>query len=766
MTKPVSLTTNNDSIQESAGDILDILLKKGWLIKAQAEEIRSEARISQKSISQLLEETNLVSKDKLLQAYSDFFNLPIVRLNNLYIPPAIVAKIPEKLAKKYHILAFDQKNGRLKVAISKPERLQTAKPGILADVQKKQKVDIDLYIAPEEDFNTAIKGYQAFKKIDSSTSEKEIQPPPLPNILDILVSQKLINQKEAFQIIETANKENISIDQVIREEGQILPDDLTKAQAQQYHIPYISLKEIDIKPENIEKFPQKISQEYQIVVFDTISDKVYKVATCQPENPVISEIIGFLKEKNQIEAHLYVTTPADIALALTKYQEPKSENAVASLPTAEVEKSKTEVKEVGELDIGTLIKNDIQNDEELQEIIKTENVPTIVAALINYALVKKASDIHIEPWKAALHVRFRIDGVLRDIIQIDRSLHLAIIARIKISARLRIDEQRIPQDGRFGANFRHKTVDIRVSTLPTSQGEKIVLRILDKSQGIISLEELGLTGRGFDYVVKNVKKPYGMVLATGPTGSGKTTTLYAILQSINTSQTNIVTLEDPIEYEIDGVNHCQARADIGFSFAEGLKSILRQDPNVIMIGEIRDKETAAMAIHASLTGHLVLSSLHTNDASGAIPRLIDMGIEPFLIASSLSVIIAQRLVRKICSKCKEKIKLPPEVLTKIEKEIDRIPKSAGTKITKPLTFWRGRGCSECEDGYSGRIGIYEVLPVTTAIQQLTIKQVTSADIKSKAIELGMITMKQDGLIKALKGITTVDEMFRVTLVEK
>ena len=780
MPKAITSDSKNKTSSEKAAkprDVLDILLSKGQLIKPQTDHIRQESQATRKSIDQILEDTHLVSEDKLLSAYADFLNLPIIKLSGLYIPPQVISRIPEHLARKYHILVFDQKDSRLKVAVAKPGRLQAEKPGVLADVQRKQKVDLDLYLCPEKDFREALKYYHLKPKKEPKPSKlpkvqeaKKAEEPskvsesPMPTILDILVSQKLLDQKEAFKALEASKKSNKSIEQTIREKGLVSPDELTKAQAQQYRLPYISLKEAEIKTEDVKKFPQNIAQEYRIVVFDVISDKVFKVATSQPENPVISEILDFLKEKHDVESYLYVTTPQDIGLILEKYKEVEAPKK-AEIPIP-VKPKELQPEEAGELDIGTLIKKDIESVEELSKIIKTEDVPKIMAAIINFALVKRASDIHVEPWKDNLHIRYRIDGVLKDIVRIDKKLHPAIVARVKISARLRIDEQRIPQDGRFDVNFRKKTVDIRVSTLPTSHGEKVVLRLLDKSKGIISLEDLGLIGKSLKVVIDNIKKPYGMVLASGPTGSGKTTTLYAILQFINTSQTNVITLEDPIEYELEGINHCQVRSDIGFSFAEGLRNILRQDPNVIMIGEIRDKDTAGMAVHAALTGHLVLSSLHTNDAAGAIPRLIDMKVEPFLIASSVSVVIAQRLVRRICEKCKGKVTLPPEILEKVENELKKIPGSSNAEIKRPLSFWRGKGCSECDDGYSDRIGIFEVLPISTEIQQLTIQQASSGKIREKAISKGMITMKQDGILKALRGITTIDEIFRVTLIEK
>jgi len=350
-------------------------------------------------------------------------------------------------------------------------------------------------------------------------------------------------------------------------------------------------------------------------------------------------------------------------------------------------------------------------------------------------------------------------------LEIPKSVHAAIISRIKILSKLRIDERRVPQDGRFEVAFEDREVDLRVSTLPTSFGEKIVMRLLDKSKQGFKLESLGLKGSGYQRLIKNIERPFGMVIATGPTGSGKSTTLYAALSRINRSEINIVTLEDPVEYDLAGVAQSQARPDIGFSFANGLRSVLRQDPDVIMVGEIRDKETAEMAIHAALTGHLLFSTLHTNDSAGAIPRLIDMGIEPFLISSAANAFMAQRLVRKICPKCKEKdANFTKKTKDRLKKILQNLPPEEKKALPpeKDWQLYRGKGCSSCYQGYRGRIGIFEVMAVSEEIKHLISKDVSSSMIRKKAIEQGMITMQQDGVIKALRGLTTLDEVFRVT----
>lgn len=432
----------------------------------------------------------------------------------------------------------------------------------------------------------------------------------------------------------------------------------------------------------------------------------------------------------------------------------------------EVAAKKNTVVSEEDQEIGSLLDKSVETVEELKEHIKKGFVPRIVAAVVNYAIHEKASDIHIEAFDDEVRVRYRIDGQLMDIVKLPTDIHAAIVSRIKILSKLRLDETRVPQDGRFDVNFENAQVDLRVSVMPTVHGEKVVMRILEKSKGIASLESLGIAGLSYENLVKSINKPYGICLATGPTGSGKSTSLYAILNRIATDNVNVVTLEDPVEYEMKGINQAQIRPKIGFTFAEGLRSVLRQDPNIIMVGEIRDGETANMATQAALTGHLVLSTLHTNDASGAIPRLDNMGIEPFLITSSLNVAIGQRLVRKICDYCKKEVNLPAGIRAQVEKDLDEIEKLNpldAHRVKRPVKFFQGEGCSHCNGtGYSGRIGIYEVLMMTDEIEELTIARASAAQIQSEAQKQGMLTMYQDGLLKVIAGITTIDEVLRET----
>jgi type IV pilus assembly protein PilB len=361
-----------------------------------------------------------------------------------------------------------------------------------------------------------------------------------------------------------------------------------------------------------------------------------------------------------------------------------------------------------------------------------------------------------------------VDGILHSSIILPLKIHPAVGARVKIIANLKIDETRLPQDGRFSVKFENKDIDFRVSTFPTMLGEKVVLRILDPDQGVKTFEELGLEGRNFDIVEEAIKKPYGLILLTGPTGSGKTTTLYAILHAVNRESVNIITLEDPVEYYIEGVNQSQVRPEIGYDFANGLRHILRQDPNIIMVGEIRDKETANLATNAALTGHIVLSTLHTNDSLGVIPRLIDLGVEPFLIPPTLSIALAQRLVRRLCPFCKEKVQPSEEIKEKIFERYNSLPemikKGLPFKLEskKDVFIFEPKGCKKCgNEGYSGRIGVFEVLKITKTISEIITSDPSEAKIFEEAKKQGMITMEQDGVLKVLEGITSMEEVLRV-----
>jgi type IV pilus assembly protein PilB len=380
-----------------------------------------------------------------------------------------------------------------------------------------------------------------------------------------------------------------------------------------------------------------------------------------------------------------------------------------------------------------------------------------VATVLDFAIKARASDVHIEPQEEKTRVRYRIDGILHEKLVLPKSLHEAIVSRVKILSEMKIDEKRIPQDGRFTFKIEKRMVDLRVSCLPTVHGEKIVMRLLKKGGGVIDLPELGLRGRALKNLEDSILRPHGIIIVCGPTGSGKTTTLYSVLSRINSSRVNILTLEDPVEYEIAGVNQVQVNRAAGLTFASGLRSFLRQDPNIIMVGEIRDEETTELAIQAALTGHLVFSTLHTRNAAGSLPRLLDLKAEPFLLASSMTCIVAQRVGRRICSECKESYKPEAEVVEDIKKVLGNLFKSE-----EPVKLYRGKGCPTCNNtGYMDRVGIFEVLPISEKVGRLILERAASTEIEKQAVEEGMIAMKQDGYLKVLEGVSTLEEILRV-----
>lgn len=491
--------------------------------------------------------------------------------------------------------------------------------------------------------------------------------------------------------------------------------------------------------------PEATARRYQAVPF-SLEDKTLFIATTDPEN---EEALTALRKSSGKLIHAFLTTAEDVSYVLDQYSALQNE-----------------LKEL----VDTENADDVENVEEKEEkavsedeITETSPAAKIVSSLLKRSVREKASDIHIEPSEEEIQVRFRVDGVLRKILSLPKEIQSALTSRIKILANLKIDENRLPQDGRIQILLDGNKVDFRLSTIPTVNGEKIVARVLDHTKGVLNLEDLGVRGTAFKVLEENITKAHGMTLVTGPTGSGKSTTLYAIIARIKNEATNIITMEDPVEYRMPGINQSQVNSRIGFTFATGLRSILRQDPDVIMVGEIRDRETADIAINAALTGHIVLSSLHTNDAAGSLPRLLDMNIEPFLITSSTNAIVAQRLCRKICDKCREEIALQASDIDLIKQEIEAMPDLEKSEAAKKQKFYKGKGCTNCgNSGYKGRIGIFEVLGVTEPIKQLTIKRATSSDILIQAKKEGLISMRQDGILKALDGLTTIEEIWRVT----
>lgn len=572
------------------------------------------------------------------------------------------------------------------------------------------------------------------------------------NFAQFIVDEGHITKKDLADINLRQSKDKMSLESAILSLELMDEETLTRAKADFFRLPYVDLRNQKIGKDVLKLMTKEILQNYKFIPFKK-DGEVLKIALTNPADLQTLEALEFLAQRNNYEVELYLTSESSYKAALSKSQTISSEVGEA-LSSIEIKK-------------GQSLKPEDQKKAEVKErkIEPEAPIAKIVDVIIKHAIEARASDIHIEPQEHDLRIRYRVDGILRSSLVVPKVVHPAIVSRIKILSNLKIDEQRLPQDGRFNIKADGHSIDFRVSTLPTVNGEKVVMRILDKSGGVPTLEELGIRGIKLDWIKESITKSHGMILVTGPTGSGKSTTLYSVLHILNKIGVNIVTLEDPVEYYIDGVNQSQINPDIGLTFASGLRSILRQDPNIIMVGEIRDKETAELAVHSALTGHLVLSTLHTNDAIGAIPRLVDMGIEPFLLTASLDMVIAQRLVRKIDQKQKKEIPVATNVEEMIKTQLADIPKEEAEgidlnniKIFEP----ESKAVTGPEAGYKGRVGIFEVLRISDEIKQLILHREPASKILESAKKDGMIRLMQDGLIKVLKGETTMEEVLRVT----
>ncbi len=543
------------------------------------------------------------------------------------------------------------------------------------------------------------------------------------DLKSLVLKNGLIDEKGFAKIEEDAKNSDYTVAETLVEKDIVTDENLGILVSDFLKIPFIVLAKTTISPEVFNIVPEKMARKKKIIPFAKDSTGV-KIAMEDPSN---KELVQMISKKIGLPITTYLATEQDISNALRIYRK------------------------------------DLQNT--FDQLIKESEIPMskIVDLLISYAYQDKASDIHIEPEEKDSLIRFRIDGILHDVLFLPKNLHDQIITRIKILSRLRTDEHLSPQDGKMRINLEEENIDVRVSILPVTEGEKAVLRLLSSKFRRFSLVDLGMNEKDLQKVTTAYNKSYGMILSTGPTGSGKTTSIYAILKILNTREKNITTIEDPAEYRIKGVNQINVNTKTSLTFANGLRSILRQDPNIIFVGEIRDSETAGIAVNASLTGHLVLSTLHTNDAATALPRLIDMDVEPFLVASTVNVIIAQRLVRKICEMCKSTRTITKEELLKnLPTEV--IGKHIEGKTN--IIIYQGSGCKICHfTGYSGRIGVFEVLEVTKDIRDLIIKRQDADVISQKAIEEGLTTMLDDGLEKVLKGLTTIEEVLRVTKIQ-
>ncbi len=561
-----------------------------------------------------------------------------------------------------------------------------------------------------------------------------------------LLSMKKIAEDEIVENDEAESTQGLEI-----AAGEAESVGSLEQEAEKLKMPFLK-KSVLVFPEVLSLIPEDIAKGNQMIAFEKAGTLV-KVGLVDPHNINALNVLRFVSEKTQLRFEVNLISAAVFRDMVTQY----SGNAEKAIAEA-TEALRDEEDEA----------NPIIGSSRAENNVQSAPVTKLLSVIIRHAIEGKASDIHIEPFDKEYRVRFRVDGVLYSSLTVPLEVGRAVISRIKILANLKIDERRKPQDGRFNVIESGHPVDFRVSSLPVMEGEKVVLRLLDKENKLASLENMGIVGRCGDILVKSIQEPFGIILITGPTGSGKSTTLYSCLEVLNKEDRNIVTLEDPVEYTIAGINQSQINPEIGYTFASGLRSILRQDPNVIMVGEIRDNETAELTIHAALTGHLVLSTLHTNSSIGAIPRLIDMGVEAFLLASSLRVVAAQRLVRRICEKCKHEVKVSNKIREYLVNQIEGISVEDlaryGITADKPIALFEGSGCDDCSNlGYRGRIAIFEAIEVDSGMKDIISEQNGGEQfIKEYAKKQGMITMKQDGILKAITGKTTFSEIERVT----
>lgn len=568
-------------------------------------------------------------------------------------------------------------------------------------------------------------------------------------IFDEIIKKEYKIKSDELKKYETqAKKLNKPLEQFLLDEKILDELELYSKAAAKFDVPFITLKGTEIKKDVLNLVPAPLAQTHQVVAFDKNKEEI-KLAMLDPMD---IQTIEFLHRKIGLTPKVFFTTPSDIKDAMHKYH-------------ADLE---------SDVSIQQLTEGGNASEKELKKAAEELPIINIVNSILEHAVYEGASDIHIEPTEKEVLVRYRIDGILHNVMTLPKTVKNGIVARIKILSSLKIDEHMKPQDGRFKIQIQDDKMAFRVSIIPVYDGEKIVMRLLPEGQKPLTLDQLGFLPQARKLVEHAITKPHGMILVTGPTGSGKTTTLYSLLGILNRPNVNISTIEDPIEYHVSGINQSQTNTQVGFTFATGLRAFLRQDPDIIMVGEIRDAETAEIAVHAAMTGHLVLSTLHTNDAPTTLPRLLDMGIPPFLVAFTANIIVAQRLVRKICEHCKKEYYLEKNEIAELEKSTNikqikellknqKVPLTAKEKNVQTLTFYRGEGCRRCGNtGYKGRVGIYEVLNIDPDMARKINERATADVIKDFARKKGMTTMMEDGITKAKQGITTIEEVLRAT----
>src|SRR3989344_1675537 len=565
-----------------------------------------------------------------------------------------------------------------------------------------------------------------------------------------LVKQNLLASEVGEKLLAEALLVRREAEDLIHEKRLVNEEDVSKIKSGLLNVPYKKIQVEEIKDEVLKIIPEETVRNYKVIPISLEND-LLTVGMINPDDAKAQEALRFIAKQRRVNLGAYLISQSIWEAILRRYS-PYSSEIEATVKSLNLAPEKIGGQKIIQLE-------DQKAAAEEAPIIK------IVASTLKEAVWQKSSDIHIEPQRNRLRIRFRVDGELKEVSSLPLVLHQPIISRVKVLSNLKIDETRVHQDGRFRTVVFGRDIDFRVSTFPTPVGEKTAIRVLDPTVGLKGVDNLGLIGHSAELVAEAVKKPFGMILVSGPTGSGKTTTLYALLQELNKVETNVLSLEDPVEYFVEGLNQSQVRPEIGYDFASGLRQIVRQDPDVIMVGEIRDTETAKLAIHAALTGQVVLSTLHTNNAISVVIRLIDMGVEPFLLPSSLNLMLSQRLVRRLCDNCKKPGSVSPEIITIVKDELAKLSPEArnGLKYKEPYGFYHAPGCKVCKGkGATGRIALFEVLSMSREIENIISSGPTEGKLYDEARRQGMLTLRQDGILKALEGVVSIEEVLRET----
>ncbi|MFP4617104.1 MAG: GspE/PulE family protein [Candidatus Paceibacterota bacterium] len=568
------------------------------------------------------------------------------------------------------------------------------------------------------------------------------------DLLELLLEKNLISSDEAEKVRTETENSGEYLEDVLDKQNIINSDVVAKEKSEYFNIPFKKI-EGDISKEVLEYIPEESARHYRIIPIG-ISDNVLEIGAINPDRIEVRDVLNFISSKTDMPYKLFTVSNADFQKVLSMYRGLKGEVKEALSELEDEFNIQSGGPEGGDQDEGVTTES-YDMEEEKAKIVEDAPVTKIVATILRYATDGDASDVHVEPMPDNTRVRFRVDGELNTSLVLPQKVHNSVAARIKVLSNMKLDEKRKPQDGRFSARIDKRKIDFRVSTFPTYNGEKVVMRILDSSQGVRRLDDIGLRQINVDKLKKAAQKPYGIILMSGPTGSGKTTTLYAMLQEVDREKNNVLSLEDPVEYNMEGISQSQVRSDIGYTFANGLRTILRQDPDIIMVGEIRDKETAQLAIQAALTGHLVFSTIHTNNAIGVIPRLVDMGVDPYLIAPTLVMAIAQRLVRDLCPSAAEEVPTEGSIKEMINKQFEDLPEEFRKEIEIPDKVYQAGSSSECPTGVKGRSAVVEILEMDRELENIILTDPNENKIEEYARSKGMLTLKEDAMLKAFKG---------------